>query len=68
MFPSSPEACWDDAIGIMVPDGSHLQESRPAALSRSFIRETWSVSGTGHGVIWWPDHSQESGRTKYLYD
>ena len=28
---------------------------------RCFITETWSVSETGHGEVWWPGHSLESG-------
>ena len=45
----------------MAPDGFRLEESRPAVLDSSSVKQTWSVCETGHGVYWWIDHSQESG-------
>ena len=47
----SPEV---EAIGMVIPDVFRLQVSRPAAaLDSSLV--------TRGGVVWWPDHSHESG-------
>ena len=50
----------DEAIGVVVPNGFRLQESRPAARDSSFS-QTWSTSESEHGVVWWPDNSPELG-------
>ena len=60
----SPE---DEAIGMVIPDGFRLQESRPVALDNSFVKRGVLVRlsmGWFGGLI--TRKSQE--RTKELYD
>ena len=58
----------DEAIGMVVPDGFRLQESRPAAVDSSLVKRGVLVRrlsmGWFGGLI--TRHSQE--RTKHVYD
>ena len=54
----SPE---DEVIEMVTPDGFRLQESRPATIDNYFVKHRVLVRLRKHGVVWWPDHSQESG-------
>ena len=57
----------DEAIGMVVPDGFRLQESRPAALDSSLVKRGVLVRlsmGLFGGLI--TRQSQE--RTKHMYD
>ena len=57
----------DEAIGMVVPDGFRLQESRPAALDSSLVKRRMLVRlsmGWFGGLI--TRQSQE--RTKHVYD
>lgn len=51
----------DEAIVMVVPDGDRLQESSPAALDNYIVKRTVLRNETEHGVVWWPDYSQELG-------
>ena len=53
----SPE---DEAIGIVIPDGFRLQDSRTAALDNSVVKRGVLVR-LSMGWFGGPDHSQESG-------
>ena len=60
----SPE---DEVIGMVIPDGFRLEDSRPAALDNSSVKpgvlDRLNMGWFG-GLITrkrWPDHPQESG-------
>ena len=46
----------DEAIGMVIPDGFRLQESRPATLENSLVKRAVLDK---HRVVWWPHHSQD---------
>ena len=51
----------------MAPDGFRLEESRPAVLDSSSVKQTWSVCETGHGVYGGLITRKSQEQTKDVY-